>query len=419
MAFWLRNKRLHPSRTLSTEQRLLLLLARGRLTDSIRAQVRSLLGQALSWPLLLQQAEIYEVTPLLYHHLRQLGFPSVPDAAASELGAAYRMNALRNTLLVRELTAVMQRFGAAGVPVMPLKGVALAASLYGDPTLRVCADLDILVPRMEVGQAYQLLQAMGYDGASGEFMSESFQRQLLKTSIEYALTRRDWGFRYITELHWGIFLGALSERVALETLWAEAYTTPIFGVKAFQPSAEWMFLCLAVHAARHQWKGLKWLGDIHELCTWTAIDWAKVRFDAERVGWEHVVELTLSACHILFDTPIPPHFSFRPLPPWVHLFPADLLYAEPWRDVLAISRLFTSLPAQWRYLLRVLLVPTAAERRLIHLPSALGMLYYPLRLLRVAIKHGWRVCVCYRQPLTNARSRPRQARRTVSPGSVK
>ncbi|HEX2276392.1 MAG TPA: nucleotidyltransferase family protein [Candidatus Tectomicrobia bacterium] len=403
MAFGLSNKRLHPSLTLSTEQRLLLLLARGRLTDSVRAQARSLLGQALSWPLLLQQARVYEVTPFLYHHLRQLGFPSVPDAAAAELEAAYRMNAIRNTLLVRELAAVMHRLGAAGVPVMPLKGVALAASLYGDPTLRVCADLDILVPRAEVGQAYQLLQVMGYDGASGEFMEESFQRRLLKTSIEYALTRRDRGFRYAAELHWGIFLGAPSERVALETLWAGACATSIFGVMAFQPSAEWTFLCLAVHAARHLWRGLKWLGDIHELCTWTVIDWAKVRCEAERVGWERVVELTLSACHTLYGTKIPPHFSFRPLPPWVHLFPADLLYAEPWRDVLAISRLFTSPPAQWRYLLRVLLVPTAAERRLIRLPSALGILYYPLRFSRVAIRHGWRLMVGHRRPLTRDR----------------
>jgi Uncharacterised nucleotidyltransferase len=395
--------RAQPSPTMSAEQRLLLLLARGRLTDSIRARARSLLGQELSWPLLLQQARMYEVTPLLYHHLRQLGFPSVPEAAAAELGTAYRMNAIKNALLARELAALMREFGAAGVPVMPLKGVALAASLYGDPTLRVCADLDILVPRTEVWRAYQVLRAMGYDGAPGEFIWESFQRRLLKTSIEYVLTRRDRGFRYVTELHWGIFLGAPSERAALETLWAEAYATPVFGVKAFQPSPEWAFLCLAVHAARHQWKGLKWLGDIHELCTWTAIDWAKVRCEAKRVGWVRVVELTLSACHTLFETTIPPHFSFRPLPPWVHLFPVDLLYAEPWRDVLAISRLFPSLPAQWRYLLRVLLVPTAAERRLIRLPSALGILYYPLRLSRVAIRHGWRLIVRHRRLPMSAR----------------
>jgi hypothetical protein len=290
---------------------------------------------------------------------------------------------------VRELTEVMHRLGAAGVPVMPLKGVALAASLYGDPTLRVCGDLDILVPSPLVGQAYQLLQPMGYRGTLGELIEESFQRLLLKTSIEYGLTREERGFRYLLELHWGVFLGAPSERGALQALWAEAHATPVFGVMAFQPSAEWTLLCLAVHAARHQWRGLKWLSDIHELCTWTAIDWAKVRFQAERVGWENIVELTLSACHTLFDTPIPPHFSPRTMPPWVHLFPTDSLHTEAWQDVLVMARLFKSSIAQWRYLMRVLLVPTFVDHRFIRLPSPLGVLYYPLRPLRLTIKYGW------------------------------
>jgi Uncharacterised nucleotidyltransferase len=404
MAPWQSGERLHPSRAMSSEERLLLLLARGRLTDSMRAQAHSLLGQALSWPLLLQLAWMHGVTPLLYRHLRQLDFPDVPAAALAELRAAYRRNALRNTLMVCELAEVMQRLGAVGVPVMPLKGVALAASLYGDPTLRVCGDIDILVPRPLVREAYQILQAMGYRGMFAEFMEASFQRLLLKTSIEYGLTREKGGFRYLLELHWGVFARALSERGVLDALWAEACTMPVFGVMAFQPSVEWTVLFLAVHAARHQWRGLKWLSDIHELCTWTAVDWAKVRLQAERVGWEKLVELTLSACHTLFDTPIPPHFSSRSLPRGVPLFPADSLRTEAWQDVLAMTRLFKPPIAQWRYLLRLLLVPTVAERQLIRFPCALGVLYYPLRPLRLIIKYGWRFGASCLRPLRETHS---------------
>jgi hypothetical protein len=375
---------------MSSEERLLLLLARGRLTDPIRAQARSLLGQALSWPLLLRQASTYGVSPLLYRHLRQLGFPDVPATAVVELGAAYRANAVRNMLMARELAEVLRRLSVAGVPVMPLKGVALAASLYGDPTLRVCGDIDILVPRPLVGQAHYLLRAMGYRGQSAEREEELLRRRRLKASIEYALVREGRGFRHLLELHWAIFLRASSERAALEALWAEASATPVFGVTAFQPSAEWTLLCLAVHAARHQWRGLKWLGDIHELCTCTPIDWDKVRSQAERAGWENVVELTLNACHALFGTTVPPHFSSRAIPPGVHLFPADLLPTETWQDVVARARLFSSPIDRWRYLVRVILAPSPTDRQLIRLPSALGALYYPLRLLRLTVKYGRR-----------------------------
>jgi hypothetical protein len=375
---------------MTAEERLLLLLARGRLTDSIRTQARSLLEQALSWPLLLRLTRMYGVTPLFYQHLRQLGFPNVPATVVAELGAAYRLTAMRNTLMVRELVEVMQRLDSAGVPVIPLKGVALAASLYGNPTLRECVDIDILVPRSQVGQAYHVLQAMGYCGESAEVMEEPLQRRLLNSRIEYGLTRDERGFRYLLELHWGVFLGHPSERVAVEALWAETSATPVFGVMAFQASAEWTFLFLAVHAARHQWRGLKWFSDIHELCTWTAIDWAKVRVDAERFGWENALELTLSACHTLFGTSIPPHFAPRTLPPGVHLFPADALDTAPWQHIRAKARLFKPPMAQWRYLMRILLLPTEADLQFVRLPSALGVLYYPLRLLRVTIKYGWR-----------------------------
>ncbi len=389
---------------MSPEERLLLLLARGQLTDSIRAQARSLLQQGLSWPLLLRQTQMYGVAPLFYKHLQELGFPEVPAAAVAELGAAYRLNAMRNTLMVRELAEVMQRLGAAGVPVMPLKGVALAAWLYGDPSLRVCGDIDILVPGPLAGQAYHLLQALGYRGKSPDSRQESLPPRRLKTSIEYALIREDRGFRYLLELHWGVFLRASYERGALKALWDEALATPVFSVMAFQASVEWTLLCLAVHAARHQWRGLKWLSDIHELCTGTAIDWAKVRLQAERVGWQDVVELTLNACHTLFDTPIPPYFSSRTLPPGVHLFPADILHAEGWQEVLARASLFNSPLARWHYVMRGLLVPSLTDRQLIHLPSALDGLYYPLRLLRLTIKYGWRFGASRLRPFKDAHS---------------
>src|SRR5688572_19049382 len=109
MAPWLSGEPWRPVRTMSAEERLLLLLARGRLNDSIRARARSLLEQAIAWPLLLRQVSMYGVTPLFYRHLRELGFPHVPAAAVAELRAAYHLNALRNTRMVRELAEVMER----------------------------------------------------------------------------------------------------------------------------------------------------------------------------------------------------------------------------------------------------------------------------------------------------------------------
>ena len=92
----------------SPEQKLLLFLARGGLTPEVQDNARSLLRQGVCWSLILRQARVHGVFPLLYRNLQILGFPGVPADVRTELETTYRMNALRNTLLARELTQVLR-----------------------------------------------------------------------------------------------------------------------------------------------------------------------------------------------------------------------------------------------------------------------------------------------------------------------
>jgi hypothetical protein len=133
--------------------------------------------------------------------------------------------------------------------------------------------------------------------------------------------------------------------------------------------------------------------DIHEMCVREGVDWEKVRGKAEALGYWEVVRITLSACHALFDTPMPENFSLRRLPSWLKLFPTDPPPSDIWKDALFPIRLFRRPSEKVSYLVRMLLVPTLAERQTLLLPSLLGFLYYPLRPLRLGCKWGWRfVC---------------------------
>jgi len=85
--------------------------------------------------------------PPLYAGLSTLGLPGVPDAVRSEWTNIFCLNAIRNELLAGELARILRLLGDAEIPVMPVKGIALGESLYGDPALRVCADIDILFRR--------------------------------------------------------------------------------------------------------------------------------------------------------------------------------------------------------------------------------------------------------------------------------
>jgi len=369
---------------LSTEDEIVLLLVQRSLTPAAQDKLRNLLERGPSWQVIQRQAQAQEVLPLVFWSLQQLDFIAVPTPVRTEMEIAYRQNALWNDLFTRELTQVLRLLGEAGVPVIPLKGVALAESLYGDITLRVCADMDLLVPRSRVPQALNLLRARGYNA---EFTERFYFDLLLRSHIEYALARDDRQFRYLLELHWGLLWGLPWDKAATEEIWAEAQPAGCFGTPAYKLSPEWELLFLAVHAAKHQCQGLKWLVDIHVICSTGRIDWEKVREKAARAGWEEAARLTFSACHALFDTPIPANFSLGALPPWLKLFPASA--SASWTDAFFPARLLRRRSEKLRFFLRVLLVPTLAERRLLRLPSFFRLLYYPLRPLRLACKWSW------------------------------
>src|SRR5262249_52518798 len=153
---------------------------------------------------------------------------------------------------------------------------------------------------------------------------------------------------------------------------------------AYALSAEWEVLYLCVHAARHRWRALKWLVDIHEACSVRQVDWVRLVDKARRLGWEKILQLTLSTCHALFDTPVPNDLSRRVRPRWLRTFPE--LPVEPglWQEALFATRLFSGMSAKLGYLGRLLLLPTIREHELVSLPSPMGVLYYPLRPLRLA-----------------------------------
>lgn len=328
--------------------------------------------------------------PLVTRNLERLGFPGVPVEVRAELEAADRLNAARNMLFRRGLIDVLKRFREAGVPVIPLKGVALADSLYGDITLRVCSDLDILVPRHAVGQGLELLATAGYEPAEEDREADGMDLEIvLGSNIEYAFMRRDHALPHRLELHWDLAWRWRTDTRATDDLWANARPKAFWGVEAYALSPEWELLYLAVHAAHHRWQALKWLVDIHEVCESGQVDWAKVSNAATGLGWEKVLQLTLAACHMLLDTPVPAEIARIALPRWVRLFPT--FPAPPGiQDALFATRFFRRASDKLRYLGRLLFVPTVTEYRLCPLPASLSGLYYPLRPLRLATKWGWR-----------------------------
>ena len=368
----------------SPEDELLLLLVHGRASPERDARLRGLLSSSPDWTSLLRQARVHGVVPLVAHHLHQLNSSVVPPAVAEELQRLAGVYGGRSLLLARQLRQVLQLLAAADIPVIPLKGVALASALYGQYTLRVSSDIDLLVRRAQVSDAVRALEADGYRA-----LAPWRRWAAAPYHIEIPILPAQAG-RFDLDLHWGLLAGDPRYQEAVDECWSQARTRTIVGADAWAMSPEWELLFLALHAARNEWQGLRWLVDIQEiLWTWT-LDWRSVWTISHKWGWTEILQLTIEACRSLWELPPCHGVGAVSWPSWLPRFPAP-----PRQRRLANLRIMGLLLPRWslriRYLLRQFGTSSPNDYRWLPLPAALAPLYLVLRPLRWAVQGGGRV----------------------------
>jgi len=242
------------------------------------------------------------------------------------------------------------------------------------------------VPRESVPRAWAVLAAERWAPAEAYLVEDRDLDSLLESNIEYAFARNRGEFTSVLELHWDLAWRWRRGGLAAECLWARARPAHVRGVPCLALDDATQLLYLAIHAARHRWQAAKWLVDIHELARRDHMDWDDVARLAAELGLSDVVRISLAACHALFATPLPDALGPVALPRWLRLYPAEPAATDMWSDALFPVRLIAGPTARLRYLARVLLTPTLAERRLLRLPARLEPLYWILRPLRLGCR---------------------------------
>ena len=368
------------------EERLCLLLARWPLSPQTEAEAQRLLAQPVAWPRLMKLVRTHEVLPLVYCSLKSFGFAGVAQPIQRELTDIFRHNAARNLLLAAELARVLRVLAEAGVPATPLKGIPLAERLYGDTALRVCSDIDLLVPLGHFAAAFQSLASAGYEA---EFSLPKLVCLTARYGKDAGLMRQDGAQYYPLQLHAGLIWGGPVERRLSEEIWSDARATSFLGARAFALSAEWEFLYLAVHAARHGMFPLKWLVDLDRLCRLGKVNWEEAKRKARRLGWEEVITSALSVCQSLLETAVPACFQIEGASDRrreaATLRESSHAAIQIPRETLFAIRLLNSPLQKLHFAAIRLFVPTAADCGTIRLPASLFFLYYALRPLRLAI----------------------------------
>jgi hypothetical protein len=84
-----------------------------------------------------------------------------------------------------------------GIAALPLKRTTLADRVHGDPGLRPTTDVDVLVPRTQIGVAVQALRALEYPAPEDPVWTQGLPEMHYMSSVAM-LRRLGWRRR----VHW-------------------------------------------------------------------------------------------------------------------------------------------------------------------------------------------------------------------------
>jgi Uncharacterised nucleotidyltransferase len=376
------------------ETALLLQCARVGRSPGTTDRINSLIREGMDWEYLLQTAYKHGMGPLLYWHLNATCPEAVPTTAFTHLQNYFRANSQWNLFLTGEQLRLLRAFRAHGISIVPFKGPALAASVYGNLAFRQFGDLDILVERRHASKAKEVLVSRGYQPKRRPTRTQEAAE--LRSRRQQVFIRHEGTNKVRVELHWGIVEERYAFSLDPERLRERLDRIPLGGTMVPILSPEDTLLILCVHGYRHLWEQLGWICDVAELIrTHQDMGWEQVMAQARALGGERVVLVGLFLAHDLLEAPLPKSvqqkiwadpavraigericerlFRNADSPPDLYSYVLHLRMRERWVDRI-------------RFCAGVALTQTVGDWQMLKLPDSLSPFYYVLRPIRLTRK---------------------------------
>ncbi len=244
-----------------------------------------------------EQAE-YRLLPLV---ARRAHLVRAEDPLAMRLRGIHRRAWLESQLRRKRAAPLLRDLDRLGIPVLAIKGAALALQCYDDPGCRPISDLDLLVPEARFPEAHRALASAGL-------------RPWLAARPE-ALRRRTHGVGFThpddpllaIDLH-ARPLDVLTPRGFDRRLFERAEAIDLGGAPARAPDPGDHLLLVAAHGLRPCSVGpARWVADLTLLVRrrGASIDWDRLLHEARRCRLEWTLGTALRLAHEAFGAAVP------------------------------------------------------------------------------------------------------------------
>ncbi len=274
---------------LDREVRAVCLGARTSVAPAAAADLRALVEGGLDWDRMWDLGNRHDVLPLLAESLPAAAGAAVPGDWLERATRRRHMTLAQNARMADALGRVLDRYEAAGVPAIPVKGLVLAESLYGSLAARGAADLDVLVRPADLPAGRELLVELGFR----QRPEPTF------TALVHEYHDPPWylgsGNETVRlELHWDLWADRFFRSDAIGR-WERAVPGTLLGRPVRVLTLEDTLIHLAIHRSRSALR-LRWVCDIAEMVRahGTEVDWAAVEERADRIGARTAIWMVLS-----------------------------------------------------------------------------------------------------------------------------
>lgn len=262
-------------------------------------RLRGLIEKRPNWNTLLSLAEEHGVISQLHTRLHARGVGAIPLEIEKSLRERRRAQLLFTLSMTAELFRLLEKFRAAGIESIVVKGPVLSVRAYGDPGLRQYVDLDFLLRARDLLAATRALTDLGYDPDVPLAAIEAG-----KIPGEYLFMKP--GTRLLVELHTEHTFRYFPRPLPMEDYFARQTMVALDGsrVPALSPEDEFVLIC--IHGAKHFWERLMWVADVAAMIAGgTQLNWKIVRESARAVGAERMVNVALRLAQEMLSTEIP------------------------------------------------------------------------------------------------------------------
>ena len=205
----------------------------------------------------------HSVLPLVYWQIKSLALELHPPEEVTDfLRRIFLTTSAQYIKKEEQLSKIIRAFNSEGIPLIVLKGLSFTQTLYPEPGLRPCSDIDLLVEPEFMKKSYKVFESLGYQRLEQRF--DLFREFHCEERFIHAQDKS----KSLIDFHWGLHpFASFKKDEKLEDLSRRAVRVSIGSLNFYTLSSVDTLIQAAVHLALLHNRSIRliWIYDIARL----------------------------------------------------------------------------------------------------------------------------------------------------------